>query len=199
MTGETDTIRGILQHFAEHLPDAPAILAPGREPLNFQDLARQADYVEETLNGWGIGRGDRVAMVVPDRPEMAVAFLTVAGCTTPAPLNPEYTASEFERYLSNIRATALIVAEGSDTAARPVAEGLGLTLIELTVESRSPTDVNYLKEFTFSLNCQSVTVNVPSENVWLPLSSIAPTSNLNSSKSSPRNISKYSAGTRTLV
>ncbi len=72
MTSEADTIGGLLRHFAEHLPDAPAILTPGREPLSFRELGRQADYVEETLNGWGIGRGDRVAIVVPERPETAV-------------------------------------------------------------------------------------------------------------------------------
>ena len=75
MTGEADTIGGILRYFAERLPDAPAILTPGREPLTFRDLCHQANYVRETLNSWGIGRGDRVALVVPDRPEMAVAFL----------------------------------------------------------------------------------------------------------------------------
>jgi acyl-CoA synthetase (AMP-forming)/AMP-acid ligase II len=138
MTGEADTIGGILRHYAERLPDAPAILAPGRAPLTFQGLAHQADYVRETLNGWGIGRGDRVALVVPDRPDMAVAFLSVSGCATAAPLNPEYSASEFERYLSDTRSKALIVAAGLDTPVRAVAEGLGLTVIELSSDHQAP-------------------------------------------------------------
>ena len=76
---------------------------------------------------------------------MAVAFLTVSGCVTAAPLNPDYTASEFEQYLSNTKVTALIVPEGSATPVRPVAETLGLTVIELTTEHRSPAGVFKLK------------------------------------------------------
>ena len=84
-------------------------------------------------------------MVVPDRVEMAVAFLTVSGCATAAPLNPDYTASEFEQYLTNTGATALIVPEGSEIPVRPVAETLGLTVIELTAEHHSPAGVFKLK------------------------------------------------------
>ena len=42
------------------------------------------------LNAIGIGRGDRVAIVLPNGPEMATAFLAVACGATTAPLNPAY-------------------------------------------------------------------------------------------------------------
>ena len=41
-----------------------------------------------TLNELGIGRGDRVAIVLPNGPEMATAFVAVASAATAAPLNP---------------------------------------------------------------------------------------------------------------
>ena len=58
--------------------DAPAIGAPGREPLSHGDLRAFADRVVETLNGYGLGRDDRIAIVLPNGPEMAAAFVTVA-------------------------------------------------------------------------------------------------------------------------
>ena len=141
MTGEADTIGGIIRHFAARTPDATAILAPGRAPLCYRDLALQADYVQQTLNGWGIGRGDRVAIVVPDRPEMAVAFLTVSSCATGAPLNPDYTASEFELYLQELKVKALIVPAGLKTPARAAARRLGVTVIDLVAQPGSPAGV----------------------------------------------------------
>ena len=63
-------------------PDAPAIGAPGRPWLTYADLKKLTDETLATLNGIGIGRGDRVAIVLPNGPEMASAFLAVASGTT---------------------------------------------------------------------------------------------------------------------
>ena len=61
---------------------AQAIGAPGRDWLSYAGLAEQAAHVATALHGAGIGRGDRVAIVLPNGPEMAVAFVTVAGVAT---------------------------------------------------------------------------------------------------------------------
>ena len=42
------------------------------------------------LNAIGIGRGDRVAIVLPNGPEMAASFVAIACGATTAPLNPAY-------------------------------------------------------------------------------------------------------------
>ena len=68
--------------------------APGRAPLTYGRLYRHIDDVVQTLHAMGVGRHDRVALVLPNGPEMAVAFLAVAGATC-APLNPAYSADEF--------------------------------------------------------------------------------------------------------
>ena len=57
----------------------------------------------------GVGRGDRVAIVLPNGPEMAAAFLSVAAAAAAAPLNPAYRQDEFEFYLGDLNAKALIV------------------------------------------------------------------------------------------
>lgn len=112
-------------------PDLVAITAPDRKPLPFANLRALIDTTLKALNSCGVGRQDRVAIVLPNGPEMACAFISVASAATAAPLNPSYKADEFEFYMSDINAKALIVEAGSDSAAISVARKLGTQVIEL--------------------------------------------------------------------
>ena len=85
-----------------------------------------------TLRAMGIGRRDRVAVVLPNGPEMAVAILTVAASATCAPLNPAYGAEELDRYFADLRPRALITQAGIDSPARRVALSRGIRVIELS-------------------------------------------------------------------
>ncbi len=110
---------------------AAAIGAPDRAPLSHGGLRTLAARTVEQLNGVGIGRGDRVAIVLPNGPEMASAFIAIAAGATTAPLNPAYKAEEFDFYLGDLGARALVVAQGWDTPARAVAVARGVPIIEL--------------------------------------------------------------------
>ncbi|MFN4901546.1 MAG: acyl--CoA ligase [Betaproteobacteria bacterium] len=110
---------------------APVFGAPATADLSYGQLRQLIINTVTQLNGWGIGRNDRVAIVLKNGPEMAASFLAVACGTTSAPLNPAYRADEFEFYLSDLKAKALIVEKGSDTPAIEVAKKLGVTLLEL--------------------------------------------------------------------
>ncbi len=123
-----DTVSDLLRHAAD---DTPAIGAPGRPWLSHGALRVLATRTRDALNAMGIGRDDRVAMVLPNGPEMAAAFVAVAAGATTAPLNPAYRADEFEFYLSDLNAKALLIAEGMDSPAREIASARGLPVIEL--------------------------------------------------------------------
>ncbi len=72
----------------------------------------------------------RVAIVLPNGPEMAVAFLGVASGAVCAPLNPAYRAAELRFYLEDTRAEVLIL-DGNDSGpARAVANEMGLQVVE---------------------------------------------------------------------
>jgi oxalate---CoA ligase len=115
--------------------DATAIGAPeGVPPLRYRDLHALAERTVETLNSLGIGRNDRAAIVLQNGPEMAAAFVCIAAGATTAPLNPSYRAEEFEFYLSDLKARALVLEVGSDTPARAVARKLSIPVIELRAE-----------------------------------------------------------------
>lgn len=110
---------------------APAIRAPGRPALSYAGLRDLAAATIRRLNGIGIGRNDRVAIVLPNGPEMAAAFIAIGAGATTAPLNPAYRADEFNFYLTDLKAKALVVQKGVATEARDVAAKLGVAVLEL--------------------------------------------------------------------
>ncbi len=102
-------------------PQATAILAPQREPLNHADLRALIERLSGQLRAFGISRRDRVAIVLPNGPEMAITFLAVASCATAAPLNPKYREEELRFYMEDLRARALITFTGEASAAHAAA------------------------------------------------------------------------------
>ena len=117
---------------------SPAIAAPGREPLNYDGLRHLVERTVAALNGFGIGRNDRVAIVLPNGPEMATAFVSVASAATSAPLNPAYLQPEYKFYLSDLSAKALLLEAGSDSPARAAAADLGIPILELHADAEAP-------------------------------------------------------------
>jgi len=118
--------------------DAPAVLSLGQSPLTYGALLAVIERTVRSLNGAGVGRGDRVAVVLPNGPEMAVCFLATAAGAVCAPLNPAYRAAEFAFYLKDLKAKALILAAGVDSPVREVAAALEIQILELTPEAGGP-------------------------------------------------------------
>jgi acyl-CoA synthetase (AMP-forming)/AMP-acid ligase II/acetyltransferase-like isoleucine patch superfamily enzyme/acyl carrier protein len=112
----------------------PAILAPGRIPLTYGRLLSSIETTVRTLRALGVQRNDRVAIVSPNGPEMAVAFLGVAAGAACAPLNPAFRGAEFEFYLADLDARALLIQADMPSAARQVARERRIPLIEMRPE-----------------------------------------------------------------
>jgi acyl-CoA synthetase (AMP-forming)/AMP-acid ligase II len=118
--------------------DAVAIAAPARASLTYHGLRDQVTRTIAALNRCGIGRNDRVAIVLPNGPEMASAFVSMAAGASAAPLNPAYRLEEFQFYLSDLGADAVIVMEGVDSPVVTAAAHLGIPLMELRVTPGAP-------------------------------------------------------------
>ena len=114
---------------------AIAIAAPGRAPLDYAALRTLVDRTLASLNALGVGRNDRVAIVLANGPEMATCYLACAAGTTSAPLNPGYRADEFEFYLSDLNAKVLIVEQASTSPAIEVARKLGVRIVDLVADA----------------------------------------------------------------
>ncbi|MBL8709523.1 MAG: AMP-binding protein [Rhodospirillaceae bacterium] len=119
-------------------PQAPAIGAPDRHILSRGELARLVARTGAALRAIGIGQQSAVAIVMPNGPEMATAFLAVAASAVAAPLNAAYRADEFDFYLADLNAKALILPAGADSPARDVAAKRSIPVIELAPDLAAP-------------------------------------------------------------
>ena len=122
----------LLEYHAKRIPEALAILAPGRPPLSYGRLHRRIEETGRRLRVTGIGPSDRVAVVLPNGPEMAVATLAVASRAVCAPLNPAYATTELDKYFVDLRVIALVTEAGIDSPARRVAISRGIRVVELS-------------------------------------------------------------------
>ena len=135
------TVPELIASRAEIEPDSVAIGAPHRTPLTYLSLKHQIDSTVKALNACGVGREDRVAIVLPNGPELAVSFVSVVAGASCAPLNPAYRRDEFEFYLSDLDAKALLVLKDSDSPAAAVARDRGIAIIELEPRPAEPAGV----------------------------------------------------------
>lgn len=142
MTEGACSIPALLAKNAARYTSRQAIASEGVEPLSHQRLWEQVHRTLEQMNYLGIGRGDRVAIVLPQGPELAVAFLAVACVAIAAPLNPAYLEKEFAFYLGDLRAKCLIVMVGDETPARSAATVLGVPVIELALRPNGSFDLS---------------------------------------------------------
>ena len=122
---------------AAHDAEALAFGAPGTDFLTYGGLRSLTEEVRSALNSFGVGRGDRVAIVLPNGPQMAAAFVTIAQVATTAPLNPAYREEEYDFYLGDLRAKALVVKDDDDGPAVAAAKKAGIALIRLSVPEGS--------------------------------------------------------------
>ena len=83
------------------------------------------------LRGFGIGRGDRVAVVLPTGAEASAATIAVAAGAVCVPLHPGFAAEEWRRYFADLRLAGLLTRSDVDSASRSVAYGLGIPVIDL--------------------------------------------------------------------
>jgi amino acid adenylation domain-containing protein len=133
-TGYTARLSGIywlLKESAALDPTSLALAAPGRSAVSYGRLLQQVEETAGVLNAAGLGRGDRIAAVLPNGPDMAAAFLAVAAGAVCAPLNPAYREAEFAFYLSDLKPRALIVDAEAPAAALAAADTLRIPIVRL--------------------------------------------------------------------
>jgi oxalate---CoA ligase len=112
-------------------PDHNAIESPGYQPLTYRELRIQILCVIKTLNAGGYHRNDRIAVIMPDGPEMAVIVVSIMAGFTFIPLNPHYKKKEFGSIFTRLKVKAIIVQNGYETGAREAATSVNIPIIEV--------------------------------------------------------------------
>lgn len=142
-----NTLHELVEATSTRFPEAPAFVAPGRPVLDYRTLSEQLTVVQRALWEGGLSAGDRVATVLPNSAEMALAFLGIASATPCAPLNPSYLYNELAFYLKDLGARGLVISAHAPFAGRALACGrnLGLAIFVLQFDQKDPAGIFRLR------------------------------------------------------
>jgi acyl-CoA synthetase (AMP-forming)/AMP-acid ligase II len=116
-------------------PDAlgSALLSTEGIALDHAALRQEVERLATQLRRAGLGPNDRIAIVLPNGPEMALVLLAAMSVGCAAPLNPKYREEEFRFYLDDLHASALLTRQGGAPAALAGAPD-GISLIDVQGE-----------------------------------------------------------------
>jgi long-chain acyl-CoA synthetase len=105
------TLVDLFRESVQKFPQRPALESFGTG-LTYEELGRVAGAVASWLQAQGLGRGDRVAMMMPNVLAYPAALFgaLIAGCTV-VNVNPLYTARELVHQLTDSGARVLFVLE----------------------------------------------------------------------------------------
>jgi len=132
------TIWSLLHRQIETQPGAVALLAPDRRPITYAGLGIQLKELTALLRSEGVTSSSRVAVMLPNGPEMAAVLLGVVCCAVCVPLNPAYQAAELQHYLKDTGAGYVVIATAETGPVRAVAQNLGIRLLEIVLDSSAP-------------------------------------------------------------
>lgn len=145
----TDTLALPFTPRKGYTPSAPALILPPSSPhcrdgrpyaISYHHFAQLISDLQSQLASLGLSPQDVVSSSLINGVEFAVAFLATGWQRLiAAPLNPGYTASEVEFYLSDTKSKVLIVPDGSLKAASPpatiqAARKLGVAVYEIVFD-----------------------------------------------------------------
>ena len=114
-------VRDFLEHSADRSPAKVALVCDGRR-LSYAELEAMANRLADTLTKMGVGRGDRVAIFLPNSIETVVSLFGIAKAgATFVVINPTTKRDKLLYILNNCRARVLIGEAGS--VADEIAQG----------------------------------------------------------------------------
>jgi acyl-CoA synthetase (AMP-forming)/AMP-acid ligase II len=124
------TLLGLLSSIP---PERTAIILPEQDiRVSYGALRDQVMAVAEGLAAFGIRRGDRVGIALPNGLPAIVSFLAASVAGTAAPLNPAYKEDEFRFYLEDTNARVLLLPpEGAEDARRAAGDRVPILTVEL--------------------------------------------------------------------
>jgi oxalate---CoA ligase len=105
---------------------SPALVCPDDHlSLSHEDIASAVADLAACLRSAGVEQGDRIAIVLPNGPEVILCLFAVAllGAVA-APLNPEYTEAEYRFYLTDLAPRFAIAGSEAPAALRAAADEL---------------------------------------------------------------------------
>jgi oxalate---CoA ligase len=112
-------------------PHRPALIVPdAAEVLTYAQVTSRVEALAQRLAGLNVRRADRVALALPNGPDIVLLLLAITALgAAAAPLNPAYTEAEFGFFLGDIAPRLLLIPASGSTAASAAAQSAGTTLV----------------------------------------------------------------------
>jgi acyl-CoA synthetase (AMP-forming)/AMP-acid ligase II len=125
------TVPDALTFWREETPEAPALIVPGEPVITYADLHRGAMGLADQLRRAGVVQTNRVVLLVPEGPRLAVALLGTMSAAIAIPLDASLTAAELRVALDGLDTVAAVASPALSAAARAILDRQGLVRIEL--------------------------------------------------------------------
>src|SRR4051812_12357861 len=111
---EAVTVGDLLAKAAAATPDADAVVFPD-ERLTYAQLERRARELAAALIGLGVGRGDRVGVLMANSPDAIASIyaIALAGATI-VPINTRYRAVELPFVVADAGVKAILTSDRID-------------------------------------------------------------------------------------
>lgn len=123
---QKNTLCSMMHHSSETFSDKPAIIYKD-DTLTYKELGRKINSLAATLKRLDIGKGDSVAVMLPNVPEFVISYFAVMKLGAVAvTLNTASTSHELRYLLDNSDARAAITASTSAKRFEDVREELPL-------------------------------------------------------------------------
>lgn len=138
------TVAELLRDQADSRGDAPALEATDGTAITYAALHDRSRRIAADLNAVAPPTIDRprVAIVLPNGSDMAVALLGTCLAGVALPFNPAYTAAEFDSYFRETAVDLLLTVENNDESAFAAAKRLNLPVAYLSATAEGLVGAN---------------------------------------------------------
>ncbi len=125
-------------------PHRPTLLGADGTPFAPTGLRSTVEHLAARLAMLGVAAGERVAIVLPGGPTLALCFLAAATVATAAPLNPRYREEEFAFYYADTNATTLLIGPDTPPAALAAAS-LAMRVITVQPDAHGQLELEIVR------------------------------------------------------
>jgi len=192
------TLGEVLSNTASKFPDHTALIFYGKK-ISYGQLDALVNRFANALAGLGVKKGDRVALMLPNIPQMVIAYYgTLRSGAVAVATNPLYHAHELEVQLKNSAAETLVAVDMFYPVISPVLSKTGVKkLILCGIKDYLPFPLDLLYPIKARIEKQWVSVNRVSPIYdFLSVISIARATPVNADVSPKDNaILQYTGGT----
>src|SRR5438034_7606213 len=129
------SLYSLLDEAAERFADRPALAwaVPGGKTLTYRRLREEVERFSAALRDLGVGRGDRVGLLLPNCPQYVIAYYaTVRLGAIAVGNNPLYTRRELAHQINDFSPNVMVVLDQLYPSLAAIEQEAGFTEVVVT-------------------------------------------------------------------